>query len=146
MKQGYKSIFSNAYITVNTEIVDFDVDGSNYISPIVVNGVIMETDGFECLTIDPPKRYSEEQLKQFDYDIVYPYGDKTKEVFMLKNYRLKTFIPVSVLNKDINKWETANLVIEMIHIAGAFMKYDDNRNFENVCLTDSCEDYIARKY
>jgi hypothetical protein len=107
-----KAVFSNDF-TSHTGIIDFD--SSEYLSPMVINGVIIETDGFEALSIDNTEQYSEEQLKQFDYDIIFPYKDKTKKLFVLKNYNLQTYIPVSITKKETNKSETAELIIEMIH-------------------------------
>jgi len=93
----YKAIFSNSKGTVETEISEETLlETSEYFYPMIINGVNIETDGFESLTIDNPEQYSENQLTQFEYDITYPYKDKEKKLLVLKNYQLKAFIPIHV--------------------------------------------------
>ncbi len=92
----YKAIFSDSHGTINTEVKDLIESSSDYCCPITINGVTIETDGFEELSIDKPEQYSDTQLARFDYDIQYPYKDKEKKLLILKNYQLKTFIPIHV--------------------------------------------------
>ncbi|WP_276378744.1 hypothetical protein [Flavobacterium sp. H4147] len=111
----YKSIFSNLKGTFNTEMEDLNENSSEYFYPIEIDGVIIETNGFEALTIDNVEKYTETQLAQFDYDIKYPYNDKGKKLLVLKNYQLKTFIPIHILEIETGKRVVIELQIVMIH-------------------------------
>jgi len=74
----YKAIFSNLHCTINTEVEDSIESSSDYYYPMTIDGVTIETDGFEALSIDNPEQYSANQLARFDYNIHYPYKDKDK--------------------------------------------------------------------
>jgi len=120
----YRTIFSNLHGNINTEI-DNDDDTSECFCPMLVNGVEIETDGFEgLLSIENPEQYSENQLTQFDYDIKYPYKDKTKKLLVLKNYQLNSFIPISVLEIKTGKRIEAEVQITMSH---------DGIDFKRIC-------------
>jgi len=112
----YKAIFSDSKGIESTEI-DTKFDDA-YFYPMKINGIVVETDGFEVLTIDNPEQYSENQLARFDYDIKYPYKDKEKKLLVLKNYQLKTFIPILVLEIKSGKEITAEIQIIMNHNGG----------------------------
>jgi hypothetical protein len=123
----YKTIFSNLKGTVNTETgteIDTEIDAEpdaefeGYFYPMIIDGVIIETDGFEALTIDRPEKYSKNQLDRFDYDTIYPCEDKEEKLLVLKNYQLKTFIPIRVLETGSNKKMTAEIQITMNHEGG----------------------------
>jgi hypothetical protein len=113
MNRKYKSIFSNTHISENSGIIDFD--STDYTSLITVNGIIIEVDGFEDLLIDNIEQYTEEQLNQFDYNVIFQNKEKTKKLLVLRNYKLKTFVPVSIINKKTNEIGNANLIIELEH-------------------------------
>jgi hypothetical protein len=91
----YKAIFSNLK---GFKSYEADCFSGHYYYPIVINGVTLEIDGFELLTIENPNQYSEVQLAQFDYYTTYPYEDKGKKELVLKNYKLEIFIPINILN------------------------------------------------
>jgi hypothetical protein len=82
----YDTFFTNAYINVETQIV-FGGNNSKYVSPMVINGLIVETDGFEGLYIETFEDYTKEQLKIVDYDI-------KNGLYILRNYKLETIIPI----------------------------------------------------
>ncbi|MDR2920355.1 MAG: DUF6304 family protein [Tannerella sp.] len=109
----YKAIFSNLNGTINTEVEDLIESSSDYFYPIIIDGVIIETDGFEELSIDNPEQYSENQLTRFDYDIQYPYKDKAKKLLVLKNYQLKTLIPIHILEIKSGKRIETEIQITM---------------------------------
>jgi hypothetical protein len=104
-----KSIFRNNYLKIETKIVLGD--NSKYDSPMIINGIIVETDGFETLCIEQSENYETEQLKIFDYDI--KHGD-----YILRNYNLRTSVPINIINKNTNEFSSDNLFIEI---------NDDNR-------------------
>ena len=119
----YRTIFSNLHGNINTEI-DNDDDMSECFYPMLVNGVEIETDGFEGLSIENPEQYPENKLAQFDYDIKYPYKDKEKKLLVLKNYQLKAFIPIQVLEKESGKRMKVDMEITMTY---------DGNNFKRIC-------------
>jgi hypothetical protein len=98
------SIFRNNYLKIETEIVLGD--NSKYDSPMIINGIIVETDGFEVLSIEQSENYGREQLKIFDYDIKHG-------CYILKNYNLKTSVPVNMENKNTKELFFDNLFIEI---------------------------------
>ena len=100
----YRAVFRNFNGTRNTEVEDL----TEYILPIVIDGVIIETDGFEVLSIDKPEQYSQNQLAQFDYD-------KEYDLLVLKNYQLKTFIPIRIWNIQSRKRIETEIQITMTH-------------------------------
>jgi hypothetical protein len=99
------AVFENTHLKVNTQIIIGD-DNPNYSMPMVVNGITIETDGFEVLSIDKQDKYDNEQLKIFDYDIEY-------NVYVLKNYSLKTIIPMNIIEKHTGKMQTETLYVEI---------------------------------
>jgi hypothetical protein len=98
------SIFKNNYLEIETEIALGD--NSEYSSPMIINDVIVETDGFEVLCIEQSENYGTEQLKIFDYDIKHG-------CYILKNYNLKTSVPVNIINKNTKELFSDNLFIEI---------------------------------
>lgn len=218
----YKAIFSNRHGEINIEVEDLIESSLDYCLPIIIDGVTIETDGFEELSIDNPEQYSENQLTRFEYDIQYPYKDKEKKLFVLKNYQLKTFVPIRIREVKSEKRIETEIQITMTRneknmkrkcsllgftsenfdmevafgelqsqltgyymetcsncknsfwnmYGGSeffnqlcfkkeaeafqaiqdkdkmtvvhFMKFDDNKNFENVRLTDYCESFELR--
>jgi hypothetical protein len=98
------SIFRNNYLNIETKIVLGD--NSKYDSPMIINGVIVETDGFEVLCIELSENYGKEQLKIFDYDI--KHGG-----YILKNYNLRTSVPMNIRNKTTREIFSDNLFIEI---------------------------------
>ena len=120
----YRTIFSNTYGNINTYIDDSD-DLSECLYPMLIDGVEIETDGFEALSIENPEQYPENKLAQlFDYDIKYPYKDKEKKLLVLKNYQLNVFIPIQVLERESRKRMKVDMEITM--------SYDGN-NFKRIC-------------
>jgi hypothetical protein len=112
MERIFKAIFINSYISINTELIDYTVSSSAF-SPMIINGVLIDTDGFEDLTIENIEQYNNEQLKQFDYNVIYPYKDKNKKLLVLKNYILKAFIPINIINKINGIRTLSELILEM---------------------------------
>jgi hypothetical protein len=102
----YETTFENNYIKTKTEIV-YDNNDPEYFLPMTVNGIIIETDGFEALTINSSENYSKDQLKIFDYDLV-------KGFYKLKNYYLKTIIPISIIEKNNGRDFLENMIVEII--------------------------------
>jgi hypothetical protein len=112
MERIFKAVFTNLYINVNTELIDYTVSSPAF-SPMVINGVLIDIDGFEDLTIENIEQYNNEQLKQFDYNVIYPYKDKNKKLIVLKNYMLKAFIPINIINKTNGIRTLSELILEM---------------------------------
>ena len=131
MSVKYKSFFRNNYIDVETAI---DPDCS-----MLVNGVLIETDGFECLSIESFKNYTKEQLKIFDC-FINKYGS-----CMLINYNLKVLIPVNVVEKNTGNNFCENIIIEINNsddnIIGKlrFLDYDTG----NICDVKSWDVFSA---
>jgi hypothetical protein len=98
------SVFRNNYLKIETKIVLGD--NSKYDSPMIINGVIVETDGFEVLSIEQSENYGAEQLKIFDYDIKHG-------CYILKNYNLKTSVPINITNKNTKELSFDNLFVEI---------------------------------
>jgi hypothetical protein len=73
---------------------------------MIINDVIVETDGFEVLCIEQSENYRTDQLRIFDYDIKHG-------CYILKNYNLKTAIPINILNKNTKELFSDNLFIEI---------------------------------
>jgi len=111
----YKAIFFNRRGAIHTAIEDLTEVSSVYCFPMTIDGVVIETDGFEELSVAQPEQYAENQLLRFDYDVRYPYKDKDKPLLVLKDYRLDTFIPVFVREIKSGKRMEAELCIEMAH-------------------------------
>jgi hypothetical protein len=101
----YDAVFENTYLKVEAKII-IGNNNPNYSMPMIINGITIETDGFEVLSIDKQEKYSNEQLKIFDYDIEY-------NVYVLKNYSLKTIIPINIIEKHTGKMQTETLYVEM---------------------------------
>jgi hypothetical protein len=102
----YETTFENNHIKTKTEIV-YDNNDQEYFLPMIVNGIIIETDGFEALTINSSENYSKDQLKIFDYDLV-------KGFYKLKNYYLKAIIPISIIEKNNGRYFFDNMIVEII--------------------------------
>jgi hypothetical protein len=102
----YKTFFENSYIKTKTEMV-YDKNDREYSFPMTVNGIIIETDGFEVLTINSSENYSKDQLKIFEYDFM-------KGFYKLKNYHLTAIIPINIIEYYNGKHLLENIVIEMI--------------------------------
>jgi hypothetical protein len=98
------SIFRNNYLKIGTKIVLGD--NSKYDSPMIIDGVIVETDGFEVLYIEVSENYETERLKIFDYDIRNGY-------YILKNYNLITSVPMNIKNRTTSGMFSDNLFIEI---------------------------------
>ena len=111
----YVSFFTNSRGIVCKGFIEYLDTDSEYIFPLYLNEIIIETDGFELLTIDNPQQYSTKQLNQFDYEIRYPFNDQTKELLVLTNYKLETFIPIFVLEVSTAKIIEAELKITLNH-------------------------------
>lgn len=101
----YDSFFENNFIKIDSQII-MENNNPNYISPMNINGIMIETDGFEILSIDAQEKYSPEQLKIFDYDIKH-------NLYVLKNYRLRTIIPIDIVEKNTRKIISERLSVEM---------------------------------
>jgi hypothetical protein len=110
----YNTIFENTYLKVDTQII-MDNDNPNYSMPLIINGIIIETDGFEVLSIDKQEKYSNEQLEIFDYDI-------ECHVYVLKNYNLHTIIPINSIEKYTGKTRAETLHVEMNNKNGHIAK------------------------
>jgi hypothetical protein len=122
----YKATFSNSKGTVETEISEESfLKTSEYFCPMIINGVTIETDGFDSLSIDNPEQYSENQLTQFEYDITYPYKDKEKKLLVLKNYQLKAFIPIHV--REIKSGERIETEMQIT------MQHNGGKNIKRTC-------------
>jgi hypothetical protein len=97
----YDTFFENDFIKIDTQIAM----GNNM--PMNINGIMIETDGFEVLSIDEQEKYSAEQLKIFDFDINH-WG-----IYVLKNYHLRTTIPIEMIEKNSGEKISEKLFIEM---------------------------------
>jgi len=115
----YRAIFSNFKGTVDTEISD---NLPEYFYPVIIDSVTIETDGFGVLTIDNSEQYSESQLALFEYEIEYPYKDKAKKLLVLKNYQLKVFIPIRILEIKSGKRITSEVQITISNNGGKNVK------------------------
>lgn len=124
----YKTVFSNRKGIVNTELEDLTKNSSEFFFPITIDGVTIETDGFDGLSIDKPEQYSENQLSRFDYNVNYPYKDKSKKLLVLTNYHLETLIPIFIREIKSGKRRKVDIHIEMEH--------DGKRVTRRCCLLD----------
>jgi hypothetical protein len=79
---------------------------------MIVEGVIIETDGFEVLSIGRPENYSDQKLKIFDYN------DKSGSL-ILKNYNLRAELPVTVIEKHTGKESIATFRPHTCTVASA---------------------------
>lgn len=111
----YKAIFSNREGAVNAMVEDLTDVSSVYCFPLTIDEVVIETDGFEELSIAESEKYAKDQLARFDYHICYPYKDKNRQLLVLEDYRLDTFIPIFVRETESGKRREAVLCVEMIH-------------------------------
>jgi hypothetical protein len=105
MCEKYTAFFINNYIQTETQIF-FDRNNEIYMSPMIVNDIIIENDGFCDLIIFGIENYKKEQLKIFDYDMT-ENGD-----YVLKNYNLKTLIPINIIDKNTANNICENIIIE----------------------------------
>ena len=102
----YNTVFTNDKIKTNTQIT-MGPHTLDCLSPMIVNGIVIDTEGFECLSIDKPETYSEDALSIFDFDIN-KYGS-----YILKNYHARTEIPVEIIEKRTGKESMESIIIEM---------------------------------
>jgi hypothetical protein len=103
----YKAFFVNNHFKAEAKIVLFDDVTENYMMPMFINGIKIETNGFDMLTVLKSENYSKEQLKLFDYEIS-RYGD-----YILKNFNLKTIIPVNIIEKNSGNKNSEKIIIEI---------------------------------
>ena len=109
----YRAIFSNQKGARNAEI---DCNSIDYCYPLIFNGITIDTDGFELLSIANPEQYSEIQLALFEYDTkLIQCANEDRKLLVLKNYQLNVFIPIHILEIQSGKKDTADIQIIMKH-------------------------------
>ncbi len=80
-----------------------------------VNGVKIELDGFEVLSIEMPPAYTADQLSIFDYDIrKNTYEGRKWDTLFLKDFQLDAFIPLSLVDRETQIREIADLHIRIL--------------------------------
>ncbi|MDR0747543.1 MAG: hypothetical protein LBE89_06610 [Helicobacteraceae bacterium] len=133
---------------INTQII-LGGNNPNYLSPMCINEIIVETDFFEGLSIDLSENYTREQLEIVDYDI-------KNGVYVLRNYNLETIIPIDIVDKNTGKSISKNIFIEMDNKNGemknklkfidkeiVYKNYDLLNAFERL-YTEINHDYLIR--
>ena len=102
----YNTVFTNDKINCGAQIT-IGPHTLDCLSPMIVNGIVIDAEGFECLSIDKPETHPEDALSIFDYDIN-KYGS-----YILKNYHVRTEIPVEIIEKPTGKESMESIIIEM---------------------------------
>ena len=121
LTKKFRTLFTNKFGTVHTKVFECDKTNPNYnFFPAIIYGIRVETDGFEVLSVENPESYTKDQLENFEYDIKHPYKDKTKPLFILKNFSLQTYIPVSVFSKKDNNRIKKEICIEISNDNGHY--------------------------
>jgi hypothetical protein len=119
----YKTIFTNEYFTENSEVVFYAENYCGYVSPMVLQDIIIETDGFEVLTINSNEYFNHQNLSKFDYE-----KPERRDFYLLKNYKLKTFIPINIVDKKYGNENMAEMIIEI--------KNYNNKNYQKIKILD----------
>lgn len=103
-----KAILTTAHGTFPTQVEEEDF------LVMHVNGVKIELDGFEVLSIEMPPAYTADQLSIFDYDIrKNTYEGRKWDTLFLKDFQLDAFIPLPLVNRETQIREIADLHIQV---------------------------------
>jgi hypothetical protein len=119
----YKTLFTNEYFTENSEVIFYDENYCGYISPMILQDIIIETDGLELLTINSNEYFNHRNLSKFNYE-----KHKKHDIYLLKNYELKIFIPINIVDKKHCNESTTEMTIELIN--------ENNKNYKKLKILD----------
>jgi hypothetical protein len=119
----YKTLFSNEYFTEDSEVTFYDENYCGYVSPLILQDIIIEADGLEVLTINCKKYFDHKNLSKFDYEKY-----EKQDFYLIKNYKLKTFIPINIFAKKCGDESKTELTIELIN--------ENNKNYQKLKIFD----------
>ena len=117
----YKTVFTNKYFTENSEVSFYDEKYGNYISPMILRDIVIDTEGFEVLSIDYNEYFNHKNLCEFDYEIM-------NGVHILKSYELKVFIPIKIIDKRSGNENKSEMIIDI--------KNDNNKKYQKLRVFD----------
>lgn len=111
----YKSILTTSEKATYTGYVEFNNPDSEHIAPLYINDMILETHGFESLSLENPELYTQRQLDAFQFQPARYASENLNPSVSLLNYSLQTFIAITILDTHTGISAIENLTITTKH-------------------------------